>query len=253
MHWNDRGTFLVILFLFCPYEFISLDLTAYTEVRFKAISENGAIYIGYNAGNYLAIGDAEWREVVLTNNGDGTFTVSKVGIEGSYTHASTDLQEILRYVMWNSNAVFYVTELRGVKAETEQAALEKVLKNCTLTDQMQDGYNSVYKMTISSNDQTYAFADFDITGYTEVRFKAHVEGNTTYIGWDAAHCVPATSWDWREIVVTNNGDGTVTVTQVGCTDTFTWESTNLTDIFRYTLYNEGGTLYVTELHGVKAK
>ena len=155
--------------------------------------------------------------------------------------------------MWNSNAVFYVTELRGVKAETEQAALEKVLKNCTLTDQMQDGYDSVYKMTISSNDQTYAFADFDITGYTELRFKAHIDGATTYIGWDAATCVAITSWEWREVVITNNGDGTVTVTIVGYNDNFTYESTNLTDIFRYTLYNEGGTLYVTELHGVKAK
>ena len=235
------------------YEFVSFDISKYAEVRFKAISGSSTTYIGYDGGSkYLAIGSSEWREVVITNNGDGSVTVSRAGIDGSYTYESTDLREVLRYIMWNTDAVLYVTELRGVKAETEQATLEKVLKDCTLTDQMQDGYNSVYKMTISSNEQMYAFADFDITGYTEVRFKAHVEGNTTYIGWDAAHCVPATSWDWREIVITNNGDGTVTVTQVGCTDTFTWESTNLTEIFRYTLYNEGGTLYVTELHGVKA-
>ena len=97
------------------YEFVSFDLTKYAEVRFKAISGSGTTYIGYNAAKYLAIGSSEWREVVITNNGDGSVTVSRVGLDGSYTYESTDLREVLRYVMWNTDAVFYVTELRGIE------------------------------------------------------------------------------------------------------------------------------------------
>ena len=121
------------------------------------------------------------------------------------------------------------------------------LANGTLTDQQQSGYNYVYSTALDSAEKVWAFADLDLSSFKEVRFKANVAGNTTFIGWDASKNVALPNWEWREVIITNNGNGSVTVTQVGYGDTFTYESTNLKEIFRYALYNDGGTLYTTEL------
>ena len=389
-----------------PNEFISFSLADYTEVRFKVMPENGTIYVGLNAGdgNYFGIGDSIWREIIVTNNGDGTVTVSRAGVEGSYTCNSTNLQEAVKYIMWNANVTFYATELKGTKkatapvaesgladfgykilntglanatrdgnfdgvpvykqainvasggkfgADFDFSAYDEIrfnfkhsamgglsfigggyaistatdtwyyvslrkeagtwqayvktdptaeyalayaegsrpgelntpnlngilsfynwgamegtlyvtqvrgmknpsavataispLANGTLTEQQQSGYNYVYSTGIDSNDKAWVFADLDLSSFKEVRFKANVAGNTTFIGWDASKNVALPNWEWREVVVTNNGNGSVTVTQVGYGDTFTYETTNLKEVFRYTLYNNGGTLYTTEL------
>ena len=93
------------------------------------------------------------------------------------------------------------------------------------------------------------FADMDITGYTQLKFKA--KGSVgTYLGSGSGYV--GLSTDWREVIVTNNNDGTWKVTLTGYGDNFTISATNLKDVFVWTMWQSAaGTLYTTELRGEK--
>ena len=111
-----------------------------------------------------------------------------------------------------------------------------------------EGYEKVYGEAFNQADTAYLFAEIDISGYSQLKFKA--KGSVgTYLGNMAGYIGLGT--DWREVILTNNNDGTFTVTVDGYGDTFTRTATTLKDMFEFTMWqSEAGTLYTTEIRGV---
>ena len=241
------------------YMFADMDITGYTQLKFKAKGSVGT-YLGSGSG-YVGL-STDWREVIVTNNNDGTWKVTLGAPYGdSFSISATNLKDVFVWTMWQSSAgTLYTTEIRGeeiVVEEPEEPVLwgtnvGSAIRGEVSTTEIPEGYENVYGMSIDNNDKSWAFTDMDITSYSQLKFKAYVQGaeGSVAIGtaWNACVYLTAT---WREVVATNNNDGTWTVTLTGFSDTFTAEASNLTNLFVWTLYGNGGTLYTTEIRGEK--
>ena len=243
------------------YLFAEIDISGYSQLKFKAKGSVGT-YLGNMAG-YIGLG-TDWREVILTNNNDGTFTVTVDGYGDTFTRTATTLKDMFEFTMWQSEAgTLYTTELRGVASvvtpepdpevpETPTlfgANLGSAVKSGTEVEELApEGYEKVYGEAFNQVDTAYLFAEIDISGYSQLKFKA--KGSVgTYLGNMAGYIGLGT--DWREVILTNNNDGTFTVTVDGYGDTFTRTATTLKDMFEFTMWqSEAGTLYTTELRGV---
>ena len=229
------------------YMFADMDITGYTQLKFKAKGSVGT-YLGSMSG-YIGL-STDWREVIVTNNNDGTWKVTLGAPYGdSFSISATNLKDVFVWTMWQSAAgTLYTTELRGEKIPLYGENLGCALKDGADVDESApNGYEKIYSAPFNQADTSYMFAEIDISGYSQLKFK--VKGSVgTYLGNMAGYIGLGT--DWREVILTNNNDGTFTVTVDGYGDTFTRTATTLKDMFEFTMWqSEAGTLYATELRG----
>ena len=228
------------------YMFADMDITGYTQLKFKAKGSVGT-YLGSGSG-YVGL-STDWREVIVTNNNDGTWKVTLTGYGDNFTISATNLKDVFVWTMWQSSAgTLYTTELRGEKIPLYGENLGCALKDGADVDESApNGYEKIYSAPFNQADTSYMFAEIDISGYSQLKFK--VKGSVgTYLGNMAGYIGLGT--DWREVILTNNNDGTFTVTVDGYGDTFTRTATTLKDMFEFTMWqSEAGTLYATELRG----
>ena len=233
-----------------------LDITGYSQVKFRAYIDNGNVRIGVDANNIVAI-TWEWREFILTNNNDGTWTVTVANYGDTFTATASNVKDIFVWTLWGSGNI-YATELRGVAKEAEPettlwgTSLGSPIIGETSQEPAPEGYEGVNALSLASGDEAWKFTDMDISGYAQLKFKAKVSGvSSVQFGPDGGGRV-GTAGDWREVILTQNDDGSWTVTLEGYGDNFTTAAdvTNLRNVFVWINYGAGGTFYATEIRGV---
>lgn len=98
------------------------DLSEYSEIRFAVKSTKYFLIKGW--GVYFKESFTDWANVVMKNNGDGTWTVTVYGdvftgsaVENPYTVTYTGNSIATILAAWETDelATTYVTEIRGVK------------------------------------------------------------------------------------------------------------------------------------------
>ena len=101
----------------------TVDLSEYSEVRFAVKSTKYFLIKGW--GVYFKESYTDWANVVMKNNGDGTWEVTIYGdvytggeVKNPYTVTYTGNSIATILAAWESDeqATTYVTEIRGVKA-----------------------------------------------------------------------------------------------------------------------------------------
>lgn len=244
------------------------SLEYYRALRFaiKTDATTGSIVIGSDSLTLDGIKDV-WTTVEMYRNAKGTWNVYRNGETAQLNLSLDDINEIFARKGTSSDVTSYKTYITevyvvgksGAKLPTLDAEFvgEKVadsaLANATAsTEAAPAGYENVTSIVLASGDEAYKFADIDISAYTTLKFKACVKGvNNVLLRADGSMAgVSAVSSGWREIVLTNNNNGTWTVTEVGYADTFTVTATSLKDVFVWVNYGVDGTLlHVTELRG----
>ena len=112
----------------CTYELLRLQEShglEYSEIRFAVKSTKYFLIKGW--GVYFKESYTGWANVVMKNNGDGTWTVTIYGdvftsststVENPYTVTYTGNSIATILAAWESDeqASVYVTEIRGIKA-----------------------------------------------------------------------------------------------------------------------------------------
>ena len=98
------------------------DLSEYSEIRFAVKSTKYFLIKGWSV--YFKESYTDWANVVMKNNGDGTWTVTIYGdvftgstVENPYTvtYTGNSIATILSAWETDEQATTYVTEVRGVK------------------------------------------------------------------------------------------------------------------------------------------
>ena len=103
----------------------TVDLSEYSEIRFAVKSTKYFLIKGWSV--YFKESYTNWANVVMKNNGDGTWTVTIYGdvftgststVENPYTVTYTGNSIATILAAWESDeqASVYVTEIRGIKA-----------------------------------------------------------------------------------------------------------------------------------------
>ena len=137
---------------------------------------------------------------------------------------------------------------------TSQTPSEKTATECAfgngtvVAETAPEGYEKLHSVEFTTADTMGLFANTDITNYSVLKFKAKAT-TTVYLGANGGKYAAVTA-DWREFIVTNNNDGTFTVTVDGHGDTYTATASKVSEVFLWTMWaKEAGTLYVTEVRG----
>ena len=244
---------------------IDEKLDRYIKVAFALKTDNRNL-CDSGWGNPL---DKETWYVFYAEKTDGkwTLTVHEKTLNGTvkFTYADlavSSLTDLYRYYNYNGDPThIWATEVRYVADPDYAEMVETQLMDATLIDGTLsetlavDGYNAVYTRDSFSFS---AWSEIDISEYDYVTFK------TDYRGWYLPNPSWADAFDcstWVEWKLTNNNDGTWTITfthdgtSIDHVNTFSGTKLNevLNILFLSPKTGESETFAVTNLIGYKAK
>ena len=257
--------------------FASVDISGYSEVKFNMWLDGGYICIkSWGAYAENAGWGKKWVPITLTNNEDGSWTVTIealiAGVNAnpySYTVSGTTLDTVLdTWFDFVGSASIYITEIRGIAKEGSggesvepTAPWATLIENCVVTTTATldetatapDGFEYVY--ALSGTFTTTGKSTVDLSDYTEVRFAVKATKYFLINGWGVYFKESYT--DWATVVMVNNGSNSWTVSVYG--DVWDGSKVHNPYVVDYTgaSVNEilakwessGSTVYVTELRG----
>ena len=253
-------------------KFADVNISRYSEIKFWfALTDGYTLIDGWGAyAEHANLGTA-WVPVTLTNNGSNSWTVTieakltggSVTDTSKYTYTATGstLRDVLGTWFVNSvanGARVYLTEIRGIKMDVKPVGevIGGVLITGTTEDTTEEvpvGFEHVYK--VDGTFDTDRKSTSDLSGYKTVTFAFRSNAYFLFDGWSIY--MKESYIDWAFVTMTNNGDGTWTVTVNGDVYgngavsnpwTVTYTGTSIATILD-AWYN-GSDVYVTELRGV---
>ncbi|MBP3422900.1 MAG: DUF4838 domain-containing protein, partial [Clostridia bacterium] len=189
-------------------DFASVDVSAYTELRFAIKSTNGNGWILFGDWTYFVHTPNEWVTVYLNKQVDSTWRMSVSAnvangkpspTEYTAKYSGSSLQEILADWYNDASADFYVTELRGSKEEVYVTTDLAFMESPTLTEEAApSGFSKVYSTA-------GGFTTDNVSSYKELYFAFKHSGYFLIEGWNGYVDAPN---DWVYMSLFNNGDGT---------------------------------------------
>ena len=255
-------------------KFADINISRYSEIKFWfALTDGYTLINGWGAyAEHANLGTA-WVPVTLTNNGSNSWTVTvearltggSVTDTSKYTYTATGstLRDVLGTWFVNSvanGARVYLTEIRGIKMDVKPVG--EVIGGVLITGMTEDtteevpaGFEHVYK--VDGTFDTDRKSTSDLSGYKTVTFAFRSNAYFLFDGWSIY--MKESYIDWAFVTMTNNGDGTWTVTVNG--DVFGNGAVNNPWTIIYTgnsiatileAWYNGSDVYVTELRGVSA-
>ena len=241
--------------------FADVDVSTYKELRF-AFKSNSWMLFGSWA-KYVHKPDT-WVTVQLVNNFDNSWTVTVAGTSYTLTYSGTTLKEILKDWYNDGGKTFYVTELIGVQGELPKAEpygveiVEQALAGSTKVEEMLLPNGFEYAYEYASIPAGTAFADVDISGYSEVKFNMWLDkGYICIVGWGAYAENAGWGKKWVPITLTNNGSNwTVTIEALiagaGTNPySYTVSGTKLSEVLgTWFDFVGNASVYITEIRGV---
>ena len=192
----------------------TLDISGYSEVRFAVKTTKYFLISGWSV--YFKESYNDWAPVIMTNNGDGTWTVNVYGdvftgsaVANPYTvtYSGSTLNEILS--AWEtSDSTTYVTELRAEVEDVElwgEKIADSALTGATkVVDATAVGYQSVAsKSGLAKGD----FAAISLSDYTEIRFQLKATSWILFGGWGTYY----DKRDWIPWTLTKDESGSWTL------------------------------------------
>ncbi len=243
------------------YNFNSMDLTPYTEVKFAVKS---AGYYGVMTDGSTVVGETSnsgnWLTISLVKNGANWDLYYGSEYKQSLTLANNNLTDL--YFRFGSNT-YYVTELKGIvapsKVVTYVNAADQLITtsgNGTVADvtgtvEAPAGATKVYSLTASG----FTFAKLNsvlLDDYVALKFyiQKGTDGtlyHSTSGNWDDRK-YELTAEEWAEVTLTKNGEGTYDVAVSGAKEINAYAP--IASLNEIAISASNGVCYVSNLMGV---
>ncbi len=234
------------------YNFASLDLTPYLEVRFQVKSNGwyGVMADGTNVINETN-GSGNWLEIKLVKAATGWDLYYGDVFQQSLTISGNNLAGLnFRF----GDNTYYVTEVKALQPADYEDPTVTIVENPfdiageASTEAAPKGYESVTALTTSWNK--YNFVSTDLTQYTQVWFAVKSSGWYGLMTGDSVINETYNDGQWLEIKLVKAATGWEVYYGGVLQQTVALPNSNLTDLnFRF----GSNTYYVTELKGTKVQ
>ncbi len=231
------------------YNFMDLDLRAYTHLRFQVKSSG---YYGVMENADIVIdetnGGGNWMEIELKRNGN-VWDVYYAGTKQSKTVTAENLADL--YFRFGDNT-YHITELQGVKDPNYVSPYVFITSDpLNMTGNMATGkLHSDYRFYTDLKNAPQAqkdFIDLDLTNFTEVKFAVKSNGYYSVMNNDSKLNEANNNGNWSEIKLVKEGSGWRISYARKDSDVITLPNNNLSDL-KFLLGAD--TFCITELRGI---